>query len=135
MVAPDYQHTGLTPGFKLDDLPTIEEVDFLNPKIKQLLGEFKQLLKKLYGQRLANLVLFGSFARHEETQDSDVDVLIVLKGIDVATGDEIWRLGDAEIELLLKYGELISVFPISIYDFLYRDSPLLRNIRQDGIVI
>ena len=135
MVAPGYQHTDLTPGFQPGDLPTIEDVDFLNPKIRQLLGEFKQLLKNLYGERLEKLVLFGSFARHEETQDSDVDVLIVLKGSDVSPGDEIWRMGDAEIELLLKYDELISVIPMSIYDFLYRDSPLLRNIRQDGIVI
>lgn len=135
MVASDYQHTGLAPSFKLDDLPTIEEVDFLNPKIKPLLGEFKQLLQKMYGERLANLVLFGSFARHEETKDSDVDVLIVLKGSDVSPGDEIWQMGDAEVQLLLKYGELISVLPVSIQDFLYRDSPLLRNIRQDGIII
>lgn len=122
-------------AFQPSDLPTIEEVDMLNPKIRQLLREFKQLLKNLYGERLEDLVLFGSFARHEETRDSDVDVLIVLKDINVSPGDEIWRMGNAEIELLLKYDELISVVPVSANDFLYRDSPLLRNVRQDGILI
>ncbi|MEO0351180.1 MAG: nucleotidyltransferase domain-containing protein [Cyanobacteria bacterium P01_A01_bin.15] len=137
MVAPNYQHTNQieTKGFQISELPTVEEVDYLSSKLKQLLWEFKQALKQLYGERLADLVLFGSFARHEETKDSDVDVLIVLKDRDVSPGDEIWRMGDAEIELLLKYGELISIIPISLDNFLHRDSPLLRNIRREGVLV
>ena len=133
MVASKHQPTDQTTEFEVGDLPTMEEVDTLSPKIKQLLQEFKQKLTELYGERLAGLVLYGSVARHEETEDSDVDVLVVLKGDTISHFDEIRRMGDAKYELSLEYDELISVVPMIHHDFLHRESPLLRNVRQEGI--
>jgi uncharacterized protein len=115
-------------------LPGIEEVEFLDLKIRQLLKVFKGELEVLYGEQLAHLVLYGSFARHEETEGSDIDILVVLKG-QVAHVDEILRMGDVTTDLLLKYDELISIVPMSLNDFLYRDSPLLLNIRREGIML
>ena len=114
--------------------PTLQSIDTFSPSIKQCLQDFKLALADLYGDRLVSLVLYGSFARHEETDVSDVDVLVVLKG-DVSPGDEILRMGDIKAKLLLKYGELISVAPTSQADFLHRNSPLLEQIRQDGILV
>lgn len=115
-------------------LPKIQDVEHISPKIKQVLGEFKQALEVLYGEQLASLVLYGSVARDEATDDSDVDVLVVLKG-KIKPAVETRRMGDASTQLLLQYDELISVVPMSQQDFLYRDSPLLLNIRQDGIFV
>ncbi|MEB3294387.1 MAG: nucleotidyltransferase domain-containing protein [Synechococcales bacterium] len=112
----------------------MEEVDFLNPKIRHLLKAFRDELETVYGERLAHLVLYGSFARQEETEGSDVDVLVVLAG-DVSQADEIWQMGKAKTMLLLIYEELISVVPMSLKDFLYRDSPLLQNVRSEGILV
>ncbi|MEM9487446.1 MAG: nucleotidyltransferase domain-containing protein, partial [Cyanobacteria bacterium P01_F01_bin.116] len=95
--------------------------------------EFKQKLTELYGEQLAGLVLYGSVARHEETEESDVDVLVVLNGETISHFDEIRRMGDAKYELLLKYDELISVVPMMYSAFWHRESPLLRNVRQEGI--
>ena len=124
-----------TADFQVNDLPTIGEVDYLSPKIKQLLREFKQTLSELYGERLASLVLYGSVARHEETEDSDVDVLVVLSDKTISHGDEIFRMGAAGVAILLEYDELVSVVPMTRSDFLYRDSPLLRNVRREGLLV
>jgi uncharacterized protein len=113
-------------------LPKMEEVEFFSPKIRQLLQVFREELEVLYGERLVYLVLYGSFARHEETEGSDVDVLVVLGG-DVSQADEIWQMGKAKTKLLLMYDELISVVPMSLNDFSYRDSPLLQNVRSEGM--
>lgn len=113
-------------------LPKLEEVEFLSLKIRQLLKVFRGELEVLYGERLIYLVLYGSFARHEETEGSDVDILVVLEG-EVSQADEIWQMGKAKTKLLLMYDELISVVPISLKDFLYRDSPLLQNVRSEGM--
>ena len=115
-------------------LPNLREVDYLSPKIRQVLQAFKLELGALYGERLAALVLYGSVARHEETVASDVDVLVVLKG-DVSPVDEIWRMGDAGTKLLLEYDKLISIVPTSQDDFLHGDSSLLQNIRREGILV
>ena len=42
-------YTDQTADFQVNDLPTIGDVDYLIPKIKQLLREFKQALSEPYG--------------------------------------------------------------------------------------
>ena len=48
--------------------------------VREALEEMKLLLVRIYGERLRGVYLYGSHARGEATEDSDVDVLIVLDG-------------------------------------------------------
>ena len=104
------------------------------PKINLLLQELHQTLKVFYGDRLTNLILFGSHARRDATEDSDIDILIVLQD-SVSPGDEILRISALKTDLNLKYDELISVTPISEIDYQTRSTPLLENIRREGIIL
>ena len=101
-------------------------------EIEQILKEFKEELKKLYGKRLKNIILYGSYARGKATQDSDIDVAIVLDG-DVVVGKEIDRVIDIVTEINLSYGVLISVYPVSEKNYKTVNSPLLLNLRREGI--
>jgi uncharacterized protein len=96
--------------------------------------ELQQGLSKLYGDQLINLILFGSHARNEATADSDIDVMVVLKGA-ISPGDEIFRMSTIKTELNLKYGELISVIPIAETDYQKRLTPLLEHVRYEGIAV
>jgi uncharacterized protein len=116
------------------ELPHMQDVTHLPAKIRQLLQEFKAALIELYGDRLTHLVLYGSFARNEQMEGSDVDVLVVLKDM-TSHFDEIQRVGIISTSFLLKYNELISIVPMDEDNFLYRESPLMRNIRLDGILL
>ncbi len=103
-------------------------------KIKELLEEFKKEIKKLYGDRLKQIILYGSHARGDFTEESDIDLLIVLKG-KVVPGKEIDRMIDIITEINLKYGMLISVYPVSEEDYKKVNSPLLINVRREGISV
>jgi len=89
-------------------------------------------LERLYGARLKQLILYGSYARGTQTPDSDIDVAVVLDG-DVKPGREIDRMIDAITDLNLTYSTLISVYPVSSADYRHRNSPLLNNLRKEGI--
>ncbi|MFM1842515.1 MAG: hypothetical protein RLZZ490_1251 [Cyanobacteriota bacterium] len=100
--------------------------------VKLLLNELCQKIEQFYGDSLKRIILYGSQARGEATTESDIDVMIVLTAMDSA-GDEIIRLGDIKNQLNLKYDQLISIFPVTENDYLHKQTPLLINIRQEGV--
>ena len=103
-------------------------------KLEKIITEFHQALEKIYGDRLIKLVLYGSQARGDATEDSDIDIMVVLKN-PVSPGDEIFRMGEVKNKINLKYDQLISVLPISEEDFSSKNTPLLENVRQEGVVL
>jgi len=101
-------------------------------EIKNVLEEFKEEIGKLYGTRLKEVILYGSWARGDATDESDIDLLIVLEG-KIAPGAEIDRMIDIITEINLKYDVLLSVYPVSELDYSVINSPLLINVRKEGI--
>jgi hypothetical protein len=59
-------------------------------RLTAVLREFREGVERIYGQRLVRLVLFGSQARNDAKPDSDIDVMVVLRGA-VRDGEEIER--------------------------------------------
>lgn len=104
----------------------------MDTELEEILREFKTETEKLYGKRLKNVILFGSWARGDATEDSDIDLLVVLDG-KVIPGKEIDRMIDVITDINSKYGVLISIYPISVKDFTTLNSPLLLNVRREGI--
>jgi predicted nucleotidyltransferase len=102
-------------------------------EIEPILKEFKKQISELYGQRLKKVVLYGSYARGQANDEhSDIDLAIVLEG-DVAAGKEIDRLIDVITDINLNYGVLLSVYPVSEENYRSVNSPLLLNLRKEGI--
>jgi len=102
--------------------------------IDEVLKELKAGVLRLYGKRLKNLVLYGSWARNQANQNSDIDLAIVLEG-NIVAGKEIDRLIDIITDINLKYGVLLSVYPVSEQNYNSLNSPLLLNIRKEGVTV
>ena len=47
-------------------------------KIREVLDKFAEEAKKIYGTKLESLILYGSCARGDFENDSDIDILILL---------------------------------------------------------
>jgi predicted nucleotidyltransferase len=39
---------------------------------------FKEIMQELYGERLSKIILYGSYARGDFHEESDIDFLVVL---------------------------------------------------------
>lgn len=106
----------------------------MNEKLKAILAELRSRFEEIYGDRLVKMVLFGSQARGDANEGSDIDVLVVLKE-QVNPGEEIKRTSHISAELSLQYDEVISCLFMDEHRFIYRNGPLLRNIRKEGILL
>ncbi len=85
-------------------------------KIKKILKEFKEKLVELYQEQLIDVLLYGSYARGEQREDSDIDIAVILKG-KIEPFKEIDRITEFSYDLSLKYSILISIRPISDIDY------------------
>jgi len=100
--------------------------------LKAILSGLKSELRATYCDRLVTTILFGSQARGDAQPGSDIDLLIVLKGsVDPAT--EIARLGPITAALSLANDVVISCVFISEERFATEQSPLLINVRREGV--
>lgn len=94
--------------------------------------QFRTALQQLYGDRLQNVILYGSYARNTQTSTSDIDLAVVLNG-EVSPAKEIDRMADIITDLNLEFAVLLSVYPVSVEDYQSRHSPLLINVRREGV--
>ena len=90
--------------------------------VQQIAKEFKGKLEKLYGDELADLILFGSHARGDFHEESDIDFAVVLKNPSTTSTSEIMKVSDVGNDFSLKYGQLITY--ISIPQFKLKQSNL-----------
>ncbi|MBS3965639.1 MAG: nucleotidyltransferase domain-containing protein [Truepera sp.] len=104
----------------------------LSPQLRQLLRALREALESRYGTELQDLILFGSEVRGEAREDSDIDIVLVLRR-QVQPGAEIARLGDILADLNLRYGRLVSVIPTSQTHYQQAPGPFWRNVRAEGI--
>ncbi len=99
--------------------------------IQPLLTDFKREVRQLYQSRLADIYLFGSYARGEATEESDVDLLVVLNDETISPFKEIGVMGDMAYQMGLDYETLISVVPTTRLRFEQMGNPLYRNILRE----
>jgi len=111
-----------------------EENKILNKKESDALSKLKnELLKNFHG---AELILFGSKARGDFTDFSDLDVLILVdQEVDYDLKDKIIEIAyDIELENDIVFG-LIIENKKSWRSSRYRVMPLYKNVEREGAII
>lgn len=81
---------------------------------------------------IVKIILFGSVARGDDTEESDIDILIITTNSDELS-DEI---NSAAVDIILEKDEFISPHIMSEEHFNKTiDYPFLTNVLKEGVVI
>jgi uncharacterized protein len=102
--------------------------------IQGVLSEAKTRLLAIYPKRLRELILFGSYARGDYADGSDIDLLLLLDGVSNPM-EERERCFPIVCELSLKHNLVLSILPMDFGAFHVRKTPLILNVRREGLRI
>jgi predicted nucleotidyltransferase len=103
----------------------------LDLRIRQ---EIRARLEEAFGARLKKIVLYGSEARDEAAPDSDIDLLVVLAG-NVKLGPDLKVIVNALYPLQLEVIRPLEAFPIAEADFEAEDYAMIRDAKQEGVLL
>lgn len=100
--------------------------------LHDVLREYREGLGEALGEALDSVILYGSRARGESGDRSDIDVLCVMRGpVDYA--DLIARTPEITAAPSLKHDVVLSRVFVSQEDFNTRQWPFLMNVRKEGV--
>ncbi len=95
---------------------------------------FQVDLLKIYGEDLQGVILFGSYARGDFRDGSDIDLMLLFDENynSTAKDDEIY---DKIAAMIIETKYVISLIPTSIQLFETKRTPLYLNVKKEGIEI
>lgn len=97
------------------------------------IADYRAELVRLFGDRLRGITLFGSWARGEASEESDVDLLVLVEDLSNAEAHTVGQLaGDA----MTNYDVLLSPLALSTGRFAElgaRERLIAREIARDGV--
>ena len=103
--------------------------------ISNIIQDFAKSVRKMMGNSLDSVIVYGSYARGDYSELSDVDVMLL-----VSLGEEDIKkisdqISDLAFDFMMKYGVDISPVITNIEHFNYwvDNLPYYRNVRDEGV--
>jgi hypothetical protein len=120
------------------DLAPAEGLDYnravprpeLPPLVLAAITRLRAALEERFGGRLREFVLFGSHAREQAQEDSDVDLLVV---VDALTEGERREVFDLAWQAGADGDEYVSLAPLPYSAAQATERLLMREIARDGV--
>lgn len=92
----------------------------------------REFAKSIKSENIVQIILFGSVARGDDTEESDIDILIVSPIADEIRHD----IHQKAIDIIFETDEVISARIMSVDDFnKTKNYSFLSNVLNEGVVI
>jgi predicted nucleotidyltransferase len=108
---------------------------YLSEKEMKVVRAFCADVRKALGDNVVSITLFGSRARGEGNEESDIDLYVLLKKYDM---DILEVICDILVDYQLEYDMRLAPLPFSVDEYEANKamgSPFLRELEADGIRI
>lgn len=109
----------------------------LLPRDKELLNLYVAEIKKIYGDHLRKVLLYGSYARGDYRKDSDIDIMILLDLSDLELKKYSQRLSYLTYDFNLDNN--LDIKPIAKNENHFRkwllNYPFYSNVNKEGVVL
>lgn len=100
----------------------------------QIARDVARDLRRLYGDRLRSVLLFGSWARGDAHPESDIDLLVVLDRVD-SVWDELRRMDALLWRHSFDNDTVVTALPVAEGDVEGRTRPALVRAQAEGLLV
>ena len=106
-------------------------------ELNKILHQMASAYHSVYGDNVVKLLLYGSYARGDNTEDSDVDIVAIVHGERSKLQEDLKKIWDISSDLELEYGTIVSptVIPFTEFEKYKYDLPYYKNIQNEGVDI
>ncbi|MCU6766369.1 MAG: nucleotidyltransferase domain-containing protein [Blautia sp.] len=105
--------------------------------VSSIIYNFSREVKRLLGEKLTKVIVYGSYARGDYRDNSDVDIMILVKMTDEEIRTVKNDIYDLAFEVEMNTG--IEISPVikneEQYEYWVDTLPFYRNVRDEGIVV
>lgn len=104
---------------------------------RDIINEVVERLKSLYGDKLKKIILYGSYAKGTQNEDSDIDIAVLIEEEEQVLRNYEDKLVEIISEVGYKSLKLVSIVDISYQRYMqYKEIlPYYKNIEDEGIVL
>ena len=99
--------------------------------------QYIEALKGIYGAHLKKIILYGSYARGDAREDSDIDIMILLDISDIAIKEYRHKL--TQITFDYNMDNDLEIIPIAKseehFNKWIENDPFYANINREGITL
>ena len=106
-------------------------------ELNTILKKMTEIYYSVYGEDVVRIILYGSYARGDYQNDSDIDIVAIVRGDRVDLQNRLKKIWDISSDLELEYGTVVSptVIPFSEFEKYKDDLPYYKNIQNEGVNI
>lgn len=104
---------------------------------KKLYSEIQKDLKNLFGNRLKKIILYGSYAKNKQTNESDIDFFVLVDESEENLRKDRYRIAEVMTKLSLSHDVLVSITEDALSRFMEYSEilPFYKNIKDEGVTI
>ena len=108
-----------------------------NMQLKKLTSDMVQEYRRVYGKDIETILLFGSYARGDQENDSDVDIVAIVHGERMDLQERLKEIWDVSVDIGLENDVVVSatVIPFDEFEMFKRILPYYINIVKEGVEI
>ena len=105
--------------------------------INDILNEFTNKVKRLLGNRVKRIILYGSYARGDYNKNSDIDIMILTDLNYEEIENYRDKISDIAFDIELEKGVILSpvIKNIDAYNARLNVNPFYTNVNKEGVVI
>lgn len=109
----------------------------MTDQVRNCIYHFSQQMKRIFGIHLSKVIVYGSYARGDYRDNSDVDIMVL---VDLPEAEIKKRENDVyDIAFDIEMDTGIDISPIikneAQYEYWEDVLPFYKNIRKEGVIV